>query len=720
MNVDISPKDFLAEVVKQESSPFQYLKQANTYLSSPMYRNVGREYVIRALNELEIFEKNAKLLKDLVRKAGLYPYLNKYFKSIADDVELDVLLPLYQSAANPDFIFHSMQAKIFNLLVSGKNVVLSAPTSMGKSAIVDSLIASGKYSKIVIVVPTIALIDETRRRILKNFGKYYQVIHHGSQVLKKGRAIYVLTQERVNERTDLENIDLFVVDEFYKLAFSNEEKSRAIALNIALSKLLTTSKQFYMIGPYIDFVRGIENLSNDYVFIPSEFNTVALNIHELNLRPKDDEGKQEKLRSILKNNDGQTIIYCQSQNSIDKVVCALDDAEPSYPMEVKRYQRWLEHYYRSSWSYNRALSKGVAIHHGALPRAIQQKSVELFNSKKVKYLICTSTLIEGVNTVAENVVIYDNRKSTTSIDSFTHRNISGRAGRMNTHLVGNVFCMEALPKEELSSNVVELPLGQQDEDTPVNLLAGIEQQHLSELGQEYLQHYNKRSNIPLELIKKHASYQVERVEEGYELITEMSVRDMKVLSQKSTPEGVYMDLVVRFIKKVEFGSLQKLNLHFEDDNSLKNRINWYIYADRHSDYIRDRLGYIYQAKAEAKFRSEDTDREFKIARNIFKFAIPRALTLLQDLLNFEFEQLELDNRADFGYLIHRFENSHLSASFSALEEMGVAIETLEKIQNSKLENAEIDTLVRYIRRYYKEFEELNFVDRMFIEQALIN
>ncbi|MEL7440547.1 MAG: hypothetical protein AAGJ58_18790, partial [Pseudomonadota bacterium] len=59
-------------------------------------------------------------------------------------------------------------------------------------------------------------------------------------------------------------------------------------------------------------------------------------------------------------------------------------------------------------------------------------------------------------------------------------------------------------------------------------------------------------------------------------------------------------------------------------------------------------------------------------------------------------------------------------SFSALEEMGVAIETLEKIQNSKLENVEIDTLVRYIRRYYREFEELNFIDRMFIEQALIN
>ncbi|GIA29442.1 DEAD/DEAH box helicase [Vibrio cholerae] len=91
-----------------------------------------------------------------------------------------------------------MQAKVFRLLTSGQNVVLSAPTSMGKSAIVDALIAERKFSKIVIVVPTIALIDETRRRIQKKFRHEFQIIHHGSQLKRKGKVIYILTQERVN------------------------------------------------------------------------------------------------------------------------------------------------------------------------------------------------------------------------------------------------------------------------------------------------------------------------------------------------------------------------------------------------------------------------------------------------------------------------------------------------------------------------------------------
>ena len=157
-----------------------------------------------------------------------------------------------------------MQAKIFRLLISGQNVVLSAPTSMGKSAIVDALVAERKFNSIVIVVPTIALIDETRRRIQQKFSHEFQIIHHGSQFKRKKKVIYILTQERVNEREDLRNIDLFIIDEFYKLAYSNDDSSRVIALNIALSKLLTISKQFYMIGPYIDAIRGLDKIRRDY------------------------------------------------------------------------------------------------------------------------------------------------------------------------------------------------------------------------------------------------------------------------------------------------------------------------------------------------------------------------------------------------------------------------------------------------------------------------
>lgn len=387
-----------------------------------------------------MFENQTLLLQNLLRKAGLYPYIKKYFATLSPEKEL--VLDIYRSNFDDNFIFHSVQAKVFRLLASGQNVVLSAPTSMGKSAIVDALIAERKFNKIVIVVPTIALIDETRRRIHKKFCHEFQIIHHSSQLKRKDKVIYILTQERVNERDDLRNIDLFIIDEFYKLAYSNDEPSRVISLNIALSKLLTISKQFYMIGPYIDAIRGMEVLRRDYTFIPSEFNTVALNVYKYDIAANDIESKNERLEKIVKKHQEQTIIYCKSATSIAQVsqfLSSLENFKYTQVTDLRKYHRWLVNHYGEDWGCSKALANGIGIHHGALPRAIQQKSIELFNSRQIKYLLCTSTMIEGVNTAAKNIVIYDNRKGTPSIDSFTHKNISGRAGRMNQYLVGNVF-----------------------------------------------------------------------------------------------------------------------------------------------------------------------------------------------------------------------------------------------------------------------------------------
>ena len=84
-------------------------------------------------------------------------------------------------------------------------MVLSAPTSFGKSLIVDALIASGKFKNIVIVVPTISLIDETRRRLSK-FKKQFKIVTHSLQS-PADKNIYILTQERVLEEDFIGDVD---------------------------------------------------------------------------------------------------------------------------------------------------------------------------------------------------------------------------------------------------------------------------------------------------------------------------------------------------------------------------------------------------------------------------------------------------------------------------------------------------------------------------------
>jgi hypothetical protein len=57
----------------------------------------------------------------------------------------------------------------------------------------------------------------------------------------------------------------------------------------------------------------------------------------------------------------------------------------------------------------RFLRQGIAFHHGALPRHLSSAIVDAFNNRTVRYLFCTSTLIEGVNTNAENIILFDKK-----------------------------------------------------------------------------------------------------------------------------------------------------------------------------------------------------------------------------------------------------------------------------------------------------------------------
>ena len=45
-----------------------------------------------------------------------------------------------------------------------RNIAVSAPTSFGKSFVIDAFIKIRKPKNVIIIVPTIALTDETRRR----------------------------------------------------------------------------------------------------------------------------------------------------------------------------------------------------------------------------------------------------------------------------------------------------------------------------------------------------------------------------------------------------------------------------------------------------------------------------------------------------------------------------------------------------------------------------
>src|SRR5205085_5253464 len=118
--------------------------------------------------------------------------------------------------------------------------------------LIDALLASGRYRRVAIVLPTIALLDEFRRRIEKRFGdRFTLVMYHSQASPPDGNGSFLGTQERLLNRADLGRLDLAVVDEFYKLEPSRQD-DRSSTLNAAVYQLLRRSSQFFFLGPNIE------------------------------------------------------------------------------------------------------------------------------------------------------------------------------------------------------------------------------------------------------------------------------------------------------------------------------------------------------------------------------------------------------------------------------------------------------------------------------------
>jgi hypothetical protein len=175
---------------------FQIAKRCAIGLRSSATEHAARELVIRVLDSWPKIPKSTHLLwNDIVETAGLYPYLRRNWLGDAAAIRCE----FHKSSHLPEVYFHEEQNQLSFQLLSGGSVVLSAPTSFGKSLLIEELVASRKYSNIVIVQPTLALLDETRKK-LRKYRPLYNIVVSTTQQPESTRGnVFLFTAERVVE-----------------------------------------------------------------------------------------------------------------------------------------------------------------------------------------------------------------------------------------------------------------------------------------------------------------------------------------------------------------------------------------------------------------------------------------------------------------------------------------------------------------------------------------
>lgn len=472
------------------NDPFSLLKK----LASLAYHGPdldAREAVLRALEFRKLFYPYEDILDSLVINLGLYPYADTGSLSLTESLAYEFHRPL---DIIEDLVFHKEQGEIYRELLRGENIVVSAPTSFGKSKIIDALISTGNYSNVLIVVPTLALIDETRRR-LAHFRARYKLVSQVSQ-LPATNNLFIMTGERVVAYDQLPKIDLFVLDEFYKIGAMKEDERRTVALNQAFARVRRMSPQLYMLGPSVKALAPGAEGRFSFKFVRTDFSTVVADEHRVLGKGKD----VARLLGLAASLSGPTIVYCKSPGRANVVAQALIDGRLRHStLEGKTASDWIAENFHPEWTLARALANGIGVHHGRLPRSLAQYVVRAFNDGILEWLVCTSTLIEGVNTRAKNVVIFDKKIASADFDFFTFNNIRGRSGRMFEHFVGNVYLFHDPPQEELP--LVDFPLLTQGIDVPESLLLQLDEQDLLPRSQERLEEIHSQNLLPVSLLR---------------------------------------------------------------------------------------------------------------------------------------------------------------------------------------------------------------------------
>ncbi len=426
----------------------------STEASSPKIEDlqIYREEYIRELDKhldkTEYAQNNASSLYSL----GLTMYSQNY--------SLDSLIynSFAMSALDERISLHPEQRKVLSLIDSNRGLIFSAPTSFGKTFVVFEYICRKQPQNVVMVVPTLALIDEYKQKIIlqyKNkFADYniYLSIDPEKQYDLTKKNIFIVTHDRVideNAVAIFESIDFLVIDEVYKLQ-KDMNNERVLILNIAYYNMVRRSKKYVLLAPFISGVENLDRLEDVPAFYATNYSPVVNEIrtHEI-LSESERVIHTDKILNEIPASDN-TLIYFPTVIQIDKFVENTTICNGTLEAEtnpvLNEFVAWGKKEIHPQWSVIKALEKGFLIHHGQLPQGIRMLELALFNNATSPYtrLICTSTLLEGVNTTAKNIIITKPfRSHDQTFDAFDFYNLVGRTGRLFQHYLGVAHYIKA-------------------------------------------------------------------------------------------------------------------------------------------------------------------------------------------------------------------------------------------------------------------------------------
>ncbi|MDN5060910.1 DEAD/DEAH box helicase family protein [Aliarcobacter butzleri] len=460
------------------------------------------------IKDTELTPSDMKFLKYISNIVGIPHYYDLLIQKFQqnnkefDEFNLNTFASLlYESSLHIDdnIKLHKHQMSILDRFNNSRQnrIFLSASTSFGKTYLVYEVIKKMKYSNIVLMFPTIALLSENLEKIkIDEYYKYFRdnyKIHTLSQFDEEDLAennIFIFTPERYLSFLDKNTLsfDFIFMDEIYKIdneyIIDNDEakeNERDTAYRVALYNALNNNTDMLLVGPYIEISKNDKenyNPSFEYFLKENNFELLLYNDYEIvnkqrNILHNTKQSKKDKLKYAIKSfvdNKENCIVYCKGSGTAEsKVKEIIKVNEIDVTIDISKIEALINHIhskFHADWVITKALQNGIGIHHGLVPKYLQKEIINLFNDGTIKVLFSTTTITEGVNTSAKNLIVFDHKKGDKDLKKFDAKNIEGRAGRFMHHYSGNVLIIDKKFDEIINADDIGIKHKNYDENSP--------------------------------------------------------------------------------------------------------------------------------------------------------------------------------------------------------------------------------------------------------------
>ncbi len=396
------------------------------------------------------------------------------------------------------YLLTEYQKSIWDSLDYNKIIGISAPTSAGKSFVLLLKMVERICKEnidVVYIVPTLSLLNQVtedfNRELKKCKAKDYCILNSFDEITQESKKyVYVLTQEKAiaafseNSQSfskplvliidEIQNIERVQnpADERAKILFDTlmefryKENVRQIIIsgpridNIGHIGSTIFGKQALdlttTISPVLNLTYSIQKIDNEYYL--KQYCALTNKPRSKRITNKNlikGYGQKKYTDNYLSFFDEfykgvgfnqQNIIFAPTSSTARVIAQTLSgNATDESTTDLIEYYKNTIH---KKYTMCDTLVKGIAYHHGKLPMHVRRTLENAITEKRISTVVCTTTLMQGVNLPAQNIFIRNphlyiqKNNGAAELSTYEMANLRGRAGRLLKDFIGRTYVMD--------------------------------------------------------------------------------------------------------------------------------------------------------------------------------------------------------------------------------------------------------------------------------------